>query len=119
MNRAVYSEQVEAWAPGVPDPEVWHARMAGRRTLVAEEGGEVVGFAELETDGHLVDMLYVRGDAVGHGFGRRLYEAAEREARGLGLGRIFTEASITARLFSSGGASAWCASIRSGGGACR
>src|SRR5918911_4500949 len=49
VSRADYSdEQVEAWAPGVPDPEEWHARMAGRRTLVAEEGGEVVGFVELE-----------------------------------------------------------------------
>ena len=99
VNRADYSdEQLEAWAPGVPDPEEWHARMAGRRTLVAEEGGEVVGFAELEYDGRL-DMLYVRKDAVGRGVGRQLYEAVEREARGQGLGWIFTEASITARPF--------------------
>jgi putative acetyltransferase len=99
VNRANYSnEQLEAWAPGVPDPEEWHTRMAGRRTLVAEEGGEVVGFAELEYDGRL-DMLYVRKDAVGRGVGRRLYEAVEREARGQGLGWIFTEASITARPF--------------------
>ena len=49
VNRADYSdEQLEAWAAGVHDPEEWHARMTGRRTLVAEEGGEVVGFAELE-----------------------------------------------------------------------
>src|SRR5829696_6854922 len=87
VNRADYSdEQLEAWAPGVPDPEEWHARMAGRRTLVAEEGGEVVGFVELEYDG-------------GRGVGRRLYEAVERKARGQGLGWIFTEASITARPF--------------------
>src|SRR5829696_7275282 len=60
VNRADYSvEQVEAWAPGVPDPDEWHARMAGRKTLVAEEDGEVVGFAELEEDGHL-DMIYLR-----------------------------------------------------------
>lgn len=99
VNRADYSdEQLEAWAPGVPDLRKWHARMAGRRTLVAEEGGEVVGFAELEDDGRL-DMLYVRNDAIGRGVGRRLYEAVEREARGQGLGWIFTEASMTARPF--------------------
>ena len=99
VNRADYSEeQVRAWAPGLPDREEWHARMAGRRTLVAEEGGEVVGFAELEEDGHL-DTLYLRKDAVGRGVGRRLHEAIEREARALGLGKIFTEASITARPF--------------------
>jgi putative acetyltransferase len=99
VNRADYSEeQVETWAPGVPDPKEWHARMNGRRTLVAEEGGKVVGFAELEGDGHL-DMLYAREDAVGWGVGRGLYEAVEREARSQGRGRIFTEASITARPF--------------------
>jgi putative acetyltransferase len=99
VNRAAYSdEQVEAWAPDVPDPEEWHARMASRRTLVAEEGGKVVGFAELEGDGHL-DMLYLRKDAVRRGVGRRLYRMVEQEARALGLGRIFTEASITARPF--------------------
>ena len=60
VNRADYSEeQVEAWAPAIPDAGEWHDRMAGRKTLVAEEGGEVVGFCELEEDGHL-DMLYVR-----------------------------------------------------------
>src|SRR5918993_2674540 len=97
VNRADYSEeQVRAWAPGVPNLEEWHARMAGRRTLLAEEGGEVVGFAELEEDGHL-DMLYVRGDSVGRGVGKRLCQAVEQKARGLGLERIFTEASITAR----------------------
>ena len=99
VNRADYSdEQVEAWVPGVPDPEELHARVVGHRTLVAEEGGEVVGFAVLEGDGHL-DMLFVRQDAVGRGVGRRLYEETEQAARGWGLGRIFTEASITARPF--------------------
>jgi GNAT superfamily N-acetyltransferase len=99
VNRADYSEgQVEAWAPAIPDAGEWHDRMADRRTLVAEEGVEVVGFCELEEDGHL-DMFYVRKDAVGRGIGRSLYEAAERAARGWDLGRIFTEASVTARPF--------------------
>ncbi len=92
------SEQVRAWAPELPDPAAWHERMAGRHTLVADESGEVVGFAELEEDGHL-DMLYCRRDAVGRGVGPLLYGAVEERARGLGLGRISTEASITARPF--------------------
>lgn len=72
--------------------------MAGRHTLVAEEAGEVLGFAELEADGHL-DMLYCRKDAVGRGVGTELYAAVEGRARELELPRIFTEASITARPF--------------------
>lgn len=99
VNLRNYSpEQVRAWAPKTPDPASWHERMSGRHTLVADEGGEVVGFAELEEDGHL-DMLYCRADAVGRGVGSLLYAAVEGRARGLGLGRISTEASITARPF--------------------
>ena len=97
VNRADYSDE-QLKAPGVPDAAEWHYRMNERRTLVAEEGGEVVGFAELEEDGHL-DMLYLRKDAVGRGVGLRLYGAVEREAKALSLGRIFIEAGITARPF--------------------
>ena len=99
VNLGDYSpEQVRAWAPDLPEAAAWHGRMSGRHTLVADEGGEVVGFAELEEDGHL-DMLYCRADAVGRGVGSLLYAAVEERARGLGVGRIFTEASITARPF--------------------
>lgn len=99
VNRADYSqEQVEAWAPEIPDAALWHRRMSARITLVAEEGGEIVGFVELEEDGHL-DMFYLRGDAVGRGVGKLLYRAVEREAHSLDLERIFTEASVTARAF--------------------
>ena len=99
VNRSDYSrEQVEAWAPEVPDAAAWHRRMAARKTLVVEENGEVVGFAELEDDGRL-DTFYLRKDVVGRGVGRLLYRAVESVVRDRGLGRIFTEASITARPF--------------------
>jgi GNAT superfamily N-acetyltransferase len=99
VNRADYSpEQLHAWAPEVPDPALWHAHMQSRCTLVAEEEGEVVAFAELEEDGHL-DRFYCRQDRVGQGVGSRLYGAVEHKAREWKLARIFTEASITARPF--------------------
>lgn len=99
MNRADYSlEQVWAWSPGTPDPAVWHERMSGRLTLVAEDGGEVIAFAELEGDGHLY-MFYCRQDVVARGVGSSLYREIEREARVRGLARITIEASITARPF--------------------
>ena len=94
-------EQVRSWAPEVPNPAAWHKRISGRHTLVADEAGEVVGFAELEDGGHL-GMLYRRAGAVGRGVGSGLHEAVEERTRGLGRGRISTEASITARPFSSG-----------------
>jgi putative acetyltransferase len=99
VNLQDYSEQqVRAWAPAVPDPEVWHSRMSRCCTLVAEENGEIVGFAELERDGHL-GMFYSRRDVVGRGVGGSLYSAIESEAAGLELDRIFADVSITARCF--------------------
>jgi len=99
VNLQDYSEQqVHAWAPTLPDPETWHSRMSQRCTLVAEEAGQIIAFAELERDGHL-DMFYCRNDVLRRGVGRSLYEAVELKAVGLQLQRIFTEASITARPF--------------------
>jgi putative acetyltransferase len=99
VNLQDYSEQqVHAWAPEVPDAEIWHSRMSQRCTLVAEEHGEVIAFAELERDGHL-DMFYCRKDAIRRGVGRFLYEAVELKAVTLGLERIFAEVSLTAVPF--------------------
>jgi N-acetylglutamate synthase-like GNAT family acetyltransferase len=99
VNRKDYSaQQIDAWAPIVPDVQEWHSRMSRRCTLVAEQHGQIIAFAELECDGHL-DMFYCQKDIVRRGIGRSLYAAVELRAIGLGLKRIFVEASITARPF--------------------
>jgi N-acetylglutamate synthase-like GNAT family acetyltransferase len=99
INSRDYSAaQLHAWAPEVPRAETWHSRMVQRCTLVAEENGAVIAFAELEPDGHL-EMFYCRKDVVGQGVGRQLYQAIELKALELGLRYLFVEASITARHF--------------------
>jgi putative acetyltransferase len=99
VNLEHYSEQqVRAWAPAVPDPETWHLRMSHRCTLVGEENAEIIAFAELESNGHL-DMFYCRRDVIRRGVGASLFRAIEVKAVELGVERIFTEASITARPF--------------------
>ena len=99
VNLKDYSEnQVRAWAPMIPDAEIWHSRMCQRCTFVAEENGKVIGFAELENDGHL-DMFYCRHDFIRRKVGTEIYAAIESKAVGLGLERIFADVSITARPF--------------------
>lgn len=99
VNLGDYSPaQVDAWAPEVPDADAWHQRMISRRTLVSERQGEIIGFADLEDNGH-IDMFFCRHDTVRQGIGSRLYQAIEDAARDLGVGRLFVEASITARPF--------------------
>ena len=99
VNSRDYSPaQVAAWASDDIDTERWFGRFSGRFVPVAEEGGRPVGFAELEPDGH-VDRVYVSADHQGQGIGRLLLSAVVAEARRVGLVRLFTEASITARPF--------------------
>jgi putative acetyltransferase len=99
VNLQDYSdEQVHAWAPAVPDPDIWNSRLRERCTLIAEENGQICAFAELERDGHL-NMFYCRKDVIRRGVGLALYSEVELKAIGLGLERIFTDASITARRF--------------------
>jgi putative acetyltransferase len=103
VNVGDYSvAQVEAWAGPAPVPETWDRRItedsSTRRMFVATKNYVVVGFAELEEDGHL-DTLYVHHEYQGCGIGSALLGRIEAEARRLGLRRLYTEASITAEPF--------------------
>lgn len=99
VNCRDYSpEQVAAWASDDIDTVRWSGRFTGRFVPVAEEDGRPVGFAELEPNGH-VDRVYVSADHQSRGIGRQLLAAVVAEARRVGLARLFTEASITARPF--------------------
>jgi putative acetyltransferase len=99
VNSRDYSPaQIAAWASDDVDTVVWVGRFIGRFVPVAEEGGRLVGFSDLEADGH-IDRFYVSADHQGRGIGRQLLAAVVAEARRIGLVRLFTEASITARPF--------------------
>ena len=99
VNSRDYSPvQIAAWASDDIDTVRWFGRFIGRYVPVAEEGGRPIGFAELESNGH-IDRVYVSADHQRCGVGRQLLTALVAEARGVGLARLFTEASITARPF--------------------
>ncbi|MFE3505066.1 GNAT family N-acetyltransferase [Kitasatospora sp. NPDC059146] len=70
-------------------------------TLVAEEGGRVLGFAALNgapPSGEL-DLLYVEPDRIGRGVGRALFEEVRDRARALGLRRFTVDADPNAEPF--------------------
>lgn len=90
--------QIEAWAPVAVNREHWVTRLASRPTYVAEAGSEIVGFSDLEPDGH-IDMLFVHADHQGRGVARALLDHINARAHEQGIDRLFTEASITARPF--------------------
>lgn len=88
--------QLRAWAPDVIDEEKFGRRCESKSTWVAEVGDRIVGFTDLEPDGH-VEMLYIHPDFQRRGVARALLEHVERAARAIGVRRLYTESSITAR----------------------
>jgi putative acetyltransferase len=95
-SRDYTAEQVAAWAPDTVDLPAWNERRLGADTFVATIDGRVVGFSDVR-DGGLLDMLFVHPEAGGRGVARALVEAVIGRARELGLTRLHTHASRTAR----------------------
>ncbi|WGF87748.1 GNAT family N-acetyltransferase [Marinivivus vitaminiproducens] len=90
--------QRAAWAPAIMDETAWASRRAAKPGWVAEIDGAVVGFTDLEPDGH-IDMLFVAARFHRRGVAAALYRAVEHAARDAGLARLTVEASLTARPF--------------------
>ncbi|MFK7864504.1 MAG: GNAT family N-acetyltransferase [Pseudohongiellaceae bacterium] len=92
------SAQRQAWAPKVPDTDVWENRLASLITYVAEDAKGVAGFMTVDEDGH-IDLAYVRPDSMGKGVAYTLYQAIEKTAKDRNLSRLYTEASDFAKPF--------------------
>lgn len=99
VNRADYSQsQLDAWAPQMMDRARWEASLEDHETWVAWEDGRIAGFGDLGEGGYL-DRLYVQKDFLRRGVASAILDRLEQTALRQGYGRIFTEASITARPF--------------------
>jgi putative acetyltransferase len=73
-------------------------RRLDRPTWVAVLDRELVGFTDLEPDGH-IDMMFVHPAHQGVGVATLLLATVEAAAIAQGVHRLFTEASLTARPF--------------------
>jgi putative acetyltransferase len=91
-------EQIDAWAPAVPDVSFWKERFKKYHVYVAEEDEHIVGFAELDTTGH-IDCFFVHHEWQRRGVGARLMERVVATAGREQMPRLFAEVSITAVPF--------------------
>lgn len=91
-------EQVAAWAPAPVDPRTVHARATDGRTtlIVADDRGRLLGYGDLEPDGH-IDHLYCRPGAAGTGVAATLLDELITQASDSGIERLYVEASELAR----------------------
>ena len=96
VNAADYTpEQLDAWATGKKPLDTWDRSFRANTTLVAESGGQIVGFADMDDSGYL-DHLFVHRDFQRRGVATALCEALEA---GCSCLRYTTHASIMARPF--------------------
>ena len=65
--------------------------------FVAEIDSTIVGFADMTREGYL-DHLYVHKDYQARWVSLHLFKAIEKAARELGLAKITTDCSITAKV---------------------
>jgi putative acetyltransferase len=92
-----YAEaQLIAWAPDEIDSVAWGQKRLIKPTWVALLCGRIVGFVDLEPNGH-IDMLYVHPEFTKRGVATALLVKAVNAARRQGNGRMHSEVSLTAR----------------------
>ena len=99
INIRDYSiNQVKAWAPDNIHFRNWAKLCLERFTYVADDDGMIAGFGELELSGH-INCFYCHKNYQRIGIGSKIYCAIEARATELGINRLYTEASITAKPF--------------------
>jgi putative acetyltransferase len=95
INIRHYSaDQVAIWT--AIDIDRWQTSLEKNITLVAEVDRIIVGFTDMTREGYL-DRLYVHKDYQARFVTLRLFKAIEQAARDLGLKKITTDCSITAK----------------------
>lgn len=97
-------EQRAAWASAADDLPAFGERLGGLLTILAEAGGDLLGFVALKDDpkfkeNRIIEMLYVAPDHARQGIGKALLDVAELLARQRGAEALVTDASEAAREF--------------------
>ena len=99
IPETIYSkEERDAWAPTPPNYTEWASRLSVKKPFVAVKNNTLVGFIELEKDGH-IDCLYVHPTYQRAGVASQLLQQVRTIADQKGLTTLTVEASRIAMPF--------------------
>ncbi len=95
VNSADYStEQLNVWATENIDFEKWNQSLQKHYSLVAVEGGKIVGFGDIDDDGYL-DRLFIHKDYLRKRIATAICDMLEQKANQT----ITVHSSVTAKDF--------------------
>jgi len=99
INIKNYSEQqVQAWAPDFFEESKWTQRVKEMNPFVAEIDGNIVGYADVQSDGY-IDHFFCHFEYQGRGIGKALMKALFEEGQAAGIRRFYSHVSLTAKPF--------------------
>lgn len=84
--------QTQAWSAFASNLEAFRAFITGVTTYVAVDETQVLGFAGIGNDGHVLSV-YVRYDSLGGGIGSALMQHLLQHAQTHSIQRLYAEAS--------------------------
>lgn len=99
VNKQDYTdEQLDIWAPKYPDLDRWKKTLSDNYTVVAldSDNEHIVGFLDMEKNGFL-NRIYVHDKHQNQGVFKLMLQEIEKQAREIGLKKLFSDVSITAK----------------------
>lgn len=92
------AEQIQAWAPRDLDVALWKNKMCEINPFVAELNGELVGYADVQSNGY-IDHFFVSGKHPRQGIGSLLMTRILAQAISVGIPSLTSHVSRTAQPF--------------------
>lgn len=87
-----------AWAPADIDLDAWDRCLRELAPFVAEIGGQIVGYADVQASGY-IGHFFVHHERQRQGIGRALFDRIRAQALGRGAYQLYSDVSITGRAF--------------------
>ncbi|WP_028535563.1 GNAT family N-acetyltransferase [Paludibacterium yongneupense] len=99
IDAAYYNaEQRAAWSPPAVDEQEWVQAIRGLLPLVVEYDGQIVAYADLQSDG-TITHFFVHADWQRRGVGTLLMTRLHDGARERGIGLLTAQVSLAAEAF--------------------
>lgn len=99
INCKDYDEkQINAWAAAQYNPEKWLKRVQGMNPFIAEIGGQIVAFADIQADGY-IDHFFCHHHFQRQAIGTALMQHLLLKGKQRAITQLYSQVSISAKPF--------------------